>query len=123
VPPPFTATAGVSAAPHRSPPNTARPSAECSREAKATRVAGSSRYHCRKSATVTAAALPALTARAMPTPVWLAWLRNDDVVRSEEHTSELQSPCNIVCRLLLAKKTHDYWTHRFGRDAKVIGRT
>src|SRR5256885_8916593 len=24
--------------------------------------------------------------------------------RSEEHTSELQSPCNIVCRLLLAKK-------------------
>src|SRR5256885_17071703 len=25
--------------------------------------------------------------------------------RSEEHTSELQSPCNIVCRLLLEKKT------------------
>src|SRR5256885_11855037 len=25
--------------------------------------------------------------------------------RSEEHTSELQSPCNIVCRLLLASKT------------------
>src|SRR5256885_573420 len=25
-------------------------------------------------------------------------------VRSEEHTSELQSPCNIVCRLLLEKK-------------------
>src|SRR5256885_8016537 len=24
--------------------------------------------------------------------------------RSEEHTSELQSPCNIVCRLLLVKK-------------------
>src|SRR5256885_13243668 len=24
--------------------------------------------------------------------------------RSEEHTSELQSPCNLVCRLLLAKK-------------------
>src|SRR5688500_19213441 len=28
-------------------------------------------------------------------------------VRSEEHTSELQSPCNLVCRLLLEKKnTH-----------------
>src|SRR5215467_15892239 len=27
-----------------------------------------------------------------------AWLR------SEEHTSELQSPCNLVCRLLLEKK-------------------
>src|SRR5256885_4295054 len=25
-------------------------------------------------------------------------------IRSEEHTSELQSPCNLVCRLLLEKK-------------------
>src|SRR2546426_8322468 len=39
------------------------------------------------------------------------------VHRSEEHTSELQSPCNLVCRLLLEKKkkkntgvaiAHDY---------------
>src|SRR5256885_7186035 len=40
--------------------------------------------------------------------------KNDDVaamhfaireeMRSEEHTSELQSPCNLVCRLLLEKK-------------------
>src|SRR2546426_1659310 len=27
-----------------------------------------------------------------------------DARRSEEHTSELQSPCNLVCRLLLEKK-------------------
>src|SRR2546426_4541123 len=27
-----------------------------------------------------------------------------DLDRSEEHTSELQSPCNLVCRLLLEKK-------------------
>src|SRR2546426_1577433 len=27
-----------------------------------------------------------------------------DLARSEEHTSELQSPCNLVCRLLLEKK-------------------
>src|SRR5256885_3343252 len=27
-----------------------------------------------------------------------------DPCRSEEHTSELQSPCNLVCRLLLEKK-------------------
>src|SRR2546426_9305136 len=27
--------------------------------------------------------------------------------RSEEHTSELQSPCNLVCRLLLEKKKID----------------
>jgi len=27
-----------------------------------------------------------------------------EMMRSEEHTSELQSPCNLVCRLLLEKK-------------------
>src|SRR2546426_4243131 len=30
--------------------------------------------------------------------------RSGGRVRSEEHTSELQSPCNLVCRLLLEKK-------------------
>src|SRR2546426_3716477 len=30
--------------------------------------------------------------------------RREGVSRSEEHTSELQSPCNLVCRLLLEKK-------------------
>src|SRR5256885_12048011 len=29
--------------------------------------------------------------------------------RSEEHTSELQSPCNLVCRLLLEKKKNNHW--------------
>src|SRR5688500_19477621 len=28
----------------------------------------------------------------------------DTLPRSEEHTSELQSPCNLVCRLLLQRK-------------------
>src|SRR5256885_6748813 len=28
-------------------------------------------------------------------------------LRSEEHTSELQSPCNLVCRLLLEKKNNN----------------
>src|SRR5256885_8282198 len=28
------------------------------------------------------------------------------MLRSEEHTSELQSPCNLVCRLLLEKKNN-----------------
>src|SRR2546426_8883897 len=38
------------------------------------------------------------------------WLHFEDLYtdqwrrRSEEHTSELQSPCNLVCRLLLEKK-------------------
>src|SRR5256885_13201258 len=31
----------------------------------------------------------------------------EDVCRSEEHTSELQSPCNLVCRLLLEKKNNN----------------
>src|SRR5256885_3246330 len=31
-------------------------------------------------------------------------LTTDISGRSEEHTSELQSPCNLVCRLLLEKK-------------------
>src|SRR5256885_6654202 len=34
-------------------------------------------------------------------------LREEDAARSEEHTSELQSPCNLVCRLLLEKKNSD----------------
>src|SRR5256885_11059101 len=32
------------------------------------------------------------------------WLARRKTPRSEEHTSELQSPCNLVCRLLLEKK-------------------
>src|SRR5256885_15855724 len=31
-------------------------------------------------------------------------VRGELIPRSEEHTSELQSPCNLVCRLLLEKK-------------------
>src|SRR5256885_9304085 len=35
----------------------------------------------------------------------VGWPRRDGKMhRSEEHTSELQSPCNLVCRLLLEKK-------------------
>src|SRR5205807_4057732 len=36
--------------------------------------------------------------------------------RSEEHTSELQSPCNLVCRLLLEKKNT---TNKIGQELKV----
>src|SRR5256885_11298445 len=36
-------------------------------------------------------------------------LRGDELVgRSEEHTSELQSPCNLVCRLLLERKKDNH---------------
>src|SRR5256885_12238273 len=41
--------------------------------------------------------------------------------RSEEHTSELQSPCNLVCRLLLEKKNVMDMArrHRSGPDVFV----
>src|SRR5256885_6452474 len=35
--------------------------------------------------------------------------------RSEEHTSELQSPCNLVCRLLLEKKKTTHSTARISQ--------
>src|SRR5256885_8877306 len=35
--------------------------------------------------------------------------------RSEEHTSELQSPCNLVCRLLLEKKKKKLRVYDLGR--------
>src|SRR5256885_7565649 len=59
---------------------------------------------------------PRTWAEAMKHPFskqWLAaaqeeinanWEKSVFTKRSEEHTSELQSPCNLVCRLLLEKK-------------------
>src|SRR2546430_14674640 len=40
----------------------------------------------------------------------LGILNRTDPTRSEEHTSELQSQSNLVCRLLLEKKKHTYCT-------------
>src|SRR2546426_7471852 len=42
--------------------------------------------------------------------------------RSEEHTSELQSPCNLVCRLLLEKKKNLSRNQAPGAG-KVLGHT
>src|SRR6266850_2953503 len=38
--------------------------------------------------------------------------------RSEEHTSELQSPCNLVCRLLLEKKKKQYKNNNIEKKKK-----
>src|SRR2546426_8517462 len=40
--------------------------------------------------------------------------------RSEEHTSELQSPCNLVCRLLLEKKKKNNCQHCLPSGPKHI---
>src|SRR5256885_9243997 len=45
--------------------------------------------------------IPLAEARGLTLEV-IKLISNPD--RSEEHTSELQSPCNLVCRLLLEKK-------------------
>src|SRR5256885_8201911 len=39
--------------------------------------------------------------------------------RSEEHTSELQSPCNLVCRLLLEKKKKNISRHVIKKNNQV----
>src|ERR1039457_6948915 len=41
-----------------------------------------------------------------------------NALRSEEHTSELQSPCNLVCRLLLEKKKK---TNKMTRPSAHLG--
>src|SRR2546426_7239004 len=46
-------------------------------------------------------------------------------IRSEEHTSELQSPCNLVCRLLLEKKKKKqilYPTYKYPRRTGISRR-
>src|SRR5256885_7425711 len=57
-------------------------------------------------------ALPISTTATRRSRVRRSWTRpcgrrpatGTSTARSEEHTSELQSPCNLVCRLLLEKK-------------------
>src|SRR2546426_2117450 len=44
-------------------------------------------------------------------------------VRSEEHTSELQSPCNLVCRLLLEKKKDNSQTYSTAKKTYTIRQT
>src|SRR6266487_6118250 len=47
---------------------------------------------------------PAAPARALPRPAGPPRTPRPDAPRSEEHTSEFQSPVHLVCRLLLEKK-------------------
>src|SRR5256885_12614689 len=61
-------------------------------------------------------ALPQITGRPWRNA---SWITNGEfsAARSEEHTSELQSPCNLVCRLLLEKKNN------FARSRPLLDRT
>src|SRR2546426_5225915 len=44
------------------------------------------------------------------------------LTRSEEHTSELQSPCNLVCRLLLEKKKKNSSNHFHSEYCRLVDR-
>src|SRR5688572_32151120 len=48
-------------------------------------------------------------------------LRGANFARSEEHTSELQSQSNLVCRLLLEKKKSNVHRHRVGSQLADYG--
>src|SRR5256885_6360419 len=64
--------------------------------------------HCSSGPVGTTSVWPAKTStgRSAPVPERRAQRLRTRKLRSEEHTSELQSPCNLVCRLLLEKKKH-----------------
>src|SRR5256885_9279550 len=56
-----------------------------------------------------------------PSDEAIARLVEEERLRSEEHTSELQSPCNLVCRLLLEKKKKTLRCHT--HESQVIRST
>src|SRR5256885_8457359 len=62
--------------------------------------------------TITSLSTPCSTAsrpgNAAPSPGYWRQCFRATGPRSEEHTSELQSPCNLVCRLLLEKKKQSF---------------
>src|SRR5260370_35491798 len=63
-------------------------------------------------AQATIAAAEAEIVRSRDDQVRFSRLLKDSAVRSEEHTSELQSHLNLVCRLLLEKKKHNNYKTR-----------
>src|SRR5947208_9427651 len=50
----------------------------------------------------------------------LADPQSDTIARSEEHTSELQSPDHLVCRLLLEKKKNIIYTYRIANKLLYV---
>src|SRR5215216_5749728 len=66
------------------------------------------------------------TPPTLPTPPEMATPPSTAMViagrRSEEHTSELQSPDHLVCRLLLEKKKKELWHPRNDAQSKIHAR-
>src|ERR1022692_5200904 len=55
--------------------------------------------------------------KCWPEPRWVK--SRNPRTRSEEHTSELQSPCNLVCRLLLEKKKKKHTRRHRPREGRT----
>src|SRR5256885_9931902 len=84
-------------------------SSDLASAALARRPSGSLVSPCTSSTIVASAEYRATAASAKPiSPAACATPLEPVTSRSEEHTSELQSPCNLVCRLLLAKKNKQF---------------
>src|SRR5256885_8131419 len=82
-------------------PAAARKGSAASRRTRARSSAAG--WTCRRPASIAAMSRRSPTSRFIPAVErWMPSPRSR--IRSEEHTSELQSPCNLVCRLLLEKK-------------------
>src|SRR5256885_11506110 len=67
-------------------------------------------FRSRSGASVSLGSARTPSQRTWNTSAWVTLTKRSETstrnwkIRSEEHTSELQSPCNLVCRLLLEKK-------------------
>src|SRR2546430_6950828 len=61
-----------------------------------------------------------LIERLQAQPAYRSFLLDGQTVRSEEHTSELQSQSNLVCRLLLEKKKKSTYTSATQPPANII---
>src|SRR5256885_9120794 len=72
----------------------------CSSHSAIARMSSSDTYG---TCTKNGSSLPSMSTMTCP------W--SNALIRSEEHTSELQSPCNLVCRLLLEKKKREQDNH------------
>src|SRR6266581_8758285 len=66
---------------------------------------------------------------ALPISTTCCWTRSAGqaapawhCARSEEHTSELQSPVHLVCRLLLEKKKKQPYTHNSNNKTQTLTR-
>src|SRR5256885_8057750 len=91
-------------APHRySHHRPQRPTGACSRQRLWMRTR-SNHHSARPIATIQATTKPMSSANCSGVCRAVDATPGREPIRSEEHTSELQSPCNLVCRLLLEKK-------------------